>query len=501
MILKTISQFQQDIEYLNEADKMKLNTLMNEVHDRLNFNKTDTKQLLADYEKLIVLYLTNGVKTDEIIRRIDPAKLADFYIQKDINDWYPLDNAAKIYPLAMNHSWMSMFRLSVYLKSDIIPEVLQMALNFTIKRFPYLATTLKKGFFWHYLDGVTSRFRVKIERRLPCSKINVSRNGVAPFRVRYYKNRISIEFFHILTDGSGGMLFLKTLAGEYLRLLGENIPNTEGSFDIGEDSHPAEVQNDFLMADKSLSAGGFTEKQPLHIRGCRTLEQPNQILHFEMDADLLRKTAQSFGTTVTTLMVAVMAYAVKESNKGRKVRPNKPINIQVPVNMRKFYPTKSLRNFSMYCVIRIPAADAEDLKKLIQDVGSQLAFGSSKEELDKTMTMANKLVDSLQYIPLFLKRIGVRIIYGFLGESVLSSTLSNLGVVQTSSEMAEHIDKFDFVLGTPIRSRAVCSMITFNNKAVFSINKATRNSSFEMSILEQIRNLGIPVKLYGSKLI
>ena len=497
--MKTVFQYKQYIGFLNESDKNKLDLLMEEVKNKLRLNKSDTKQLLADYERLIVLYLTNGVNTDEIIKRIDPAKLADFYIQKDINDWYPLDNAAKIYPLAMSHSWMNMFRLSAYLDGEIVPEVLQMALNFTIKRFPYFATTLKKGFFWHYLDGVTSRFRVKRERRLPCSKINVSRNGVASFRVRYYKNRISIEFFHILTDGSGGLMFLKTLVGEYLRLLGEDIPYAEGMFDIGADVHPGEAKNDFTIADKSKEAGGFTEKQPLHIAGRRTLEQPNQILHFEMDAEKLRKTAQEYGTTVTTLMIAIMAYAVRESNKDKKVKPTKPINIQVPVNMRKFYSTQSLRNFSMFCVIRIPAGDANDIKKLIQDAGSQLAFGSSKEELDKTMTMANRLVAILKYIPLFLKRIGVRIIYSFLGESVISSTLSNLGVVRTSDEMAEHINKFDFVLGTPIRSRAVCSMITFKNKAVFSINKATRNSGFELSILQQIRKLGIPVEFYGSK--
>ncbi|MEZ4627989.1 MAG: hypothetical protein R2912_07880 [Eubacteriales bacterium] len=37
-------------------------------------------------------------------------------------------------------------------------------------------------------------------------------------RVRYYHNRIAVEFFHVLTDGTGGQVFLQTLVAEYLRL-------------------------------------------------------------------------------------------------------------------------------------------------------------------------------------------------------------------------------------------------------------------------------------------
>lgn len=66
-----------------------------------------------------------------------------------------------------------------------------------------------------------------------------------PFRVKYYKNRISIEFFYVLTDGTGGMVFLKALTSEYLKLLGTNISQNNLILDINEEPAKEEYENAF----------------------------------------------------------------------------------------------------------------------------------------------------------------------------------------------------------------------------------------------------------------
>ena len=86
-----------------------------------------------------------------IDKRLNPENLGNFY-KRNSQLWFPLDNAAIVYPLGMKFGQMPMFRLSAYLKEKIKPDLLQMALNFTIKRFPSFATTIKTGFFWHYLE-------------------------------------------------------------------------------------------------------------------------------------------------------------------------------------------------------------------------------------------------------------------------------------------------------------------------------------------------------------
>ena len=103
---------------------------------------------------------------------LQSATWEDFILGRRLR-WFPLDSAAKIYPLSMTHGRMAVFRLSAYLKEEVIPELLQMALTFTIKRFPSFATTIKKGFFWHYLDTSKRRYSLEAETSVPCRPLKL----------------------------------------------------------------------------------------------------------------------------------------------------------------------------------------------------------------------------------------------------------------------------------------------------------------------------------------
>ena len=152
--------------------------------------RKEKEELWNDFRKALHWYSLHGVSFTDAMERIHPAKLGSFY-NSDSSSWWPLDDAAKIYPLSMTDNRMAIFRLSVYMKEQIVPELLQMALNFTIKRFPYFASSVKKGFFWHYVDSLHCRYEVNKETIPPCSPINISNIGNASFRLLYYKNRIS----------------------------------------------------------------------------------------------------------------------------------------------------------------------------------------------------------------------------------------------------------------------------------------------------------------------
>ena len=106
---------------------------------------------------------------------------------------------------------MSMFRFCINLKEDIFPELLQMALNFSIKRFPYFAVTLKNGLFWYYLEVRKKRYYIEIDNYRVCEPIDLRKKEPQLFRVLYKNRQISIEFSHLLTDGTGGLFFLKVL--------------------------------------------------------------------------------------------------------------------------------------------------------------------------------------------------------------------------------------------------------------------------------------------------
>ena len=70
----------------------------------------------------------------------------------DRKEWFKLDLSGNVYPTLQKKSFSSTFRVSVTLKENVDPEILQRAFERTIPRFPSLKVDLRAGFFWRYLE-------------------------------------------------------------------------------------------------------------------------------------------------------------------------------------------------------------------------------------------------------------------------------------------------------------------------------------------------------------
>ena len=101
------------------------------------------------------------------------------------------------------------------------------------------------------------------------------------FRVLYWNRRISVEFFHVLTDGTGGMIFLKALTGEYLRLMGADAGPDEAVWDVGAVPGTEEFENAFARIEQSRSSSGFVERAAVQMNGKLAENRPCRILHFQ----------------------------------------------------------------------------------------------------------------------------------------------------------------------------------------------------------------------------
>ncbi len=487
------SEFLEYRANLSEEENNLLDKLFAQLEDHCRIAKPWNKQLREDFEKALVYYSTHEVGTFEAVKRLEARKLGGFYA-RPATAWYPLDNAAKVYPLSMGRNSMAVFRLSVYLKENVIPELLQMALNFTIKRFPGFATTLKKGFFWHYLDTAKRRFSVEKEQDAPCRPLKVSASGSQSFRVLYWDNRISVEFFHVITDGTGGMAFLKVLLGEYLRLLGVEFIPGDRMLDVDDTPDTAEMENAFQNVASEKQASGFVDKPALQMNGALSRAKPCRVLHLKMDAASLSKAAKSHNATVTEYLIALMFMAGKAATDELTGQ----CSIQVPVNMRKFYPSNTLRNFSMYCGIRLDISEITTANAILDDIHNQLMDKASLLPMSQMVTATKKLVSSVRYIPLAIKQPVAKAVYGFLGDKIFSNTLSNLGVVSLPEEFYEYVEAMDFVLGTAMTNRAECALVTVGDTATFSISKLTADPSFEEKLESLLRRDGIALRIEGS---
>ena len=125
--------------------------------------------------------------------------------------WVRLDNAAKIYPAARRKNWSNVYRQSVTLTEVVDNLILKSALEVTVKRFPSIAARLRRGLFWYYLQQVDSAPDIMEEYSYPLVYMSGAELRTCAFRVITYRNRIAVEFFHSLTDGTGALVFLKNL--------------------------------------------------------------------------------------------------------------------------------------------------------------------------------------------------------------------------------------------------------------------------------------------------
>ena len=82
---------------------------------------------------------------------------------------------------------------------------------------------LKKGFFWYYLEESDIEPEVTLESSPICDYMDEDK---LLFKVMYYKKRITVEVSHALTDGTGTLLFLRSLTANYLEIKHE-IKDTE----------------------------------------------------------------------------------------------------------------------------------------------------------------------------------------------------------------------------------------------------------------------------------
>lgn len=489
-----LTPFEQYSQSLPEADQKELALFFADLSSHVMLARAEKLKIRADFENALLYYAAAGLPFRTALERLEIANLGGFYARPAIL-WYALDDAAKIYPLSMKHGQMSVFRLSVYFKENVVPELLQMALTFTIKRFPSFATTVKKGVFWHYLDTAKRRYTVEPESGMPCRPLQISRSGSQSFRVEYHEKRLSVEYFHILTDGSGGMTFLKTLTAEYLRLLGVEPSQAEGVLNINDLPTKSETANEFWRAHKTETISGFVDKPALQMSGRSSRTKPCRVLHFKMDASSLKQAAQAKNATITAYLLAQLFVAGKSATDEQTGE----ISIQVPVNMRKFYPVDTVRNFSMYCGIRLPIAEITEAEAIIAEISQQLTEKTSQQNMSEMMASTEHMVSMMRYIPLFIKAPAAKVIYGFLGDKIFSNTLSNLGVVKMPGQMAAHIDCMDFVLGTSITNRAGCALVTFGNTAMLSISKMTADPSFEEKLYSLLLADGITPIVEGSE--
>lgn len=405
------------------------------------------------------------------------------------NNWNKLDNAAKIFPAADSKSDSQVFRFSCELNQPIQPELLQHALDNTIRVFPAYQCVLKRGLFWYYLESTDMKPVVREEYKPPCSPLYDKNRKSLLFEVTYYRNRIHLEVYHVLSDGTGAMYFLKTLLAKYLAAAkGAKEPS------LDYDATAMQMETDSFQKY-------YNDEKPIRktkniaackLRGQKYNENRLKVITGHCSVKEVLKAAHSYQTTLTAFLCACMMQAISEELSVRAKK--KPVILAVPVNLRNFFPSVSARNFfslifTDYNFHETMPAFAEIVKKIDTDFKQKL----SREYLANSINMYSAVERNIfsRIVPLVLKDFFLGIAYQ-LSSLQSTATLSNIGIVTFAEEYADSIRSFDVYVSTNKLQACVCS---FRDTLSISFTSPFISSDIQRNFFRILTNLGIQIEI------
>lgn len=418
--------------------------------------------------------------------------------------WMRLDNAAKIYPAAKRRNWNNFFRISATLTEPIDTGVLASALDVTARRFPSIAVRLRRGVFWYYLEEIPKTPSIQPEKSCPLAHAPFHKVRQCAFRVLVYKNRVAVEFFHALTDGTGALVFVKTLLAEYLsEKYGLSVPAEKGVLGRLEEPSPEELEDSFARYAGDVTASR-AESTAYHLSGTPERDGYKNLVTMMIPAEKLRACAKKHGVSVTELLCAAMMQAIGElqAEKVPNVRHRKPVKVLIPVNLRNLFPSRSLRNFASYITPEIdPRMGDCSFSELCSLVHHKMGLENNRRTMRAKFAanVASERSPILRVMPLFIKNIAMKAVFDAVGECKSCLCLSNLGRVELPEVMVPYVQRMDFIIGVQARAPHDCGVVTWGDTVYINCIRSIQEPELEYRFYRVLHRLGLPVKVESNQ--
>jgi NRPS condensation-like uncharacterized protein len=413
--------------------------------------------------------------------------------------WLKLDNAAKIYPAIKDNELTSVFRIGVDLKERVKAKPLIDAIRSLEKRFPYYKVKLKAGFFWYYLEPAELPIATEQDQVVPCRAFG---KHELMFRVLAKEKQISVEFSHILTDGTGAFEFLKALLLRYFEKCG--VPPSPGREYLRHDDliNPEEYEDAYGRYFKKITAKPLKIPKAFHVPFHLKQRPRFDVVVATIPLDIILKKAKEYQVSLTEYLIAVYLYALQQvfekQTALKKFTGHKIARIEVPVNLRRMFPSKTMRNFSLYV---IPGIDMRlghySFEEIIKTVYHQMQLETDKKLISKMISrnVSGERNSIVRALPLFIKSLFLSKLYS-LGTGQYSGVVTNLGKIDLGSDINNRINKFVFIPPPPNNILKInCGAVGFDNKLVVTFGNITASKDLERHFFSFLISQNIPVKL------
>lgn len=409
--------------------------------------------------------------------------------------WDRLDNTAHLFPVIAGENMSNVYRISVTLTELVQPDILQQALNIVLPKMDGFNLRLRMGVFWYYFEeNGKPAPKVREESNFPCRYIQQNQNHSYMFRVTYYKYRINLEVFHVLTDGMGGINFLKELTYQYLRLAHPELKEKVG--DSLNSGTSLNREDSFLKNYKKSSAKGYQTKKAYLLKGEHLGPGEFGVMHGYMQIPQLKEVCHRYGCSINEYLVSVYIWSVyTECMKG--MPSASPIRVAVPVNLRPYFNSITTKNFFVMVSAEFhPTKEVYTFAEVLEIVRDNLRSQINREHLEKLFSynVSNEKLLAARAVPLFLKNIAMKLVYT---KSALANTttITNIGNIGVDEEYRQYVEMFHAFLAMSKGQHLKGTICSYGSMLVFSFSFDLKDVSVQRGFFRKIAADGIEVEL------
>jgi len=405
----------------------------------------------------------------------------------------------------MSDELTSVFRITASLKEPVRYSAIREAVAITAKRFPYFSVSLGSGIFWHFLEFNDQLPRIQVEEKIPCTAFAAKRKSEPLYRVIIKGKRISVEFIHILTDGGGAMEYLKSLLYTYLTLTGKHISTPEEIILPSMPMSEEEYEDGYNKFFQKLPAPSKLVKA-WHLPYKLNKRPKLRVLLAEVSVNEILELSRKHKMSVTEYFVSVYHFSLQkiflsEKEKSKK-RKRKVLRIEVPVNMRKIFPSRTMRNFSLFVLPEIDVRlGTYTFEEILRSVHNQLQISADVKQLSRFLSsnVSSEKLFIIRVMPLFIKKMVIASVYKGLASKRWTGLVTNLGLVTLPGEMENMVDSFELIPPPPNpKVKVGCALVSYKNKLRICFSNITESRELERHILRHLADAGIHVKILNN---
>ena len=214
------------------------------------------------------------------------------------------------------------------------------------------------------------------------------------------------------------------------------------------------------------------------------------------------KVAKSYNATITEYLNAVLLYALMQKQESEWHLKLRPVKIAMPVNLRRFFPSKTLRNFITMIYPGIdPRLGEYTFEEIVTQVHNYMRYYLNEKLLrgDITTNAETQRNPFIRIVPLFIKDLVVRQFYTKIQDKNSSAGLTNMGALKVPETMKPYIERFDIYMGQPFSTRTNCAIASFEDILTINFASSIAETDVERLFFRKLVQDGIHVKIESNR--